>query len=110
MRVDSRNSGRPDSPPCSLTRAVLRSDGGRDSVVLDTIMPSTRRERAICTTSSSSFSDRSGAILSSTGDSPARVRTRSRASITFASRSSSWAACCRLRRPGVFGDDTLTVK
>ena len=27
-----------------------------------------------------------------------------------ARRSSSACACCRLRRPGVFGDDTLTVK
>ena len=44
------------------------------------------------------------------GESPAFARTRSRASITLARRSSRMCACCRLRRPGVFGDDTFTVK
>ena len=40
----------------------------------------------------------------------ARARARSLASITFPKRSSSCEACCRLRKPGVFGEDTLTVK
>ncbi len=96
--------------PARSARACSRKVEGRASVVLATIMPSTRRERAMCTTSSSSARLRSGAIFNSTGESPAFCRTRSRASITRASRSSSAAACCRLRRPGVFGDDTLTVK
>jgi hypothetical protein len=47
---------------------------------------------------------------SNTGVSHWRSGTRSRASITLAGRSSSAAACYRLRRPGVFGDDTLTVR
>jgi len=93
-----------------LARFCSRSDDGRAKVVLATIMPSTRRERAMCTTSSSSPSVKSGAIFNSTGESPAFSRTRSRASITFASRSSSADACCKLRSPGVFGDETLTVK
>ena len=73
-------------------------------------MPSTRRERAICTTSSSSARLRSGAILSSTGESPAFLRTRSRASITLASRSSSAAGLLqiaqarRVRRGDVDGE------
>ena len=52
-------------------------------------MPSTRRLRATPTTSSSSASVRSGAILSSTGVGPARGARASRASTTRASRSSS---------------------
>ena len=55
MRVDNRNNGRPDNPPCSFARDCSRNAEGRASVVLATIMPSTRRERAMCTTSSSSL-------------------------------------------------------
>ena len=73
-------------------------------------MPSMRWRRATPTTSSRSPSVRSGAILSSSGVARAPSAARSRASITRASRSSSAAACCRLRRPGVFGDETLTVR
>ena len=100
----------PDLSLTELDDVVHIARSRRAVVVLATIMPSTWRERAICTTSSSSLRLRSGAIFSSTGESPAFWRTRSRASITFARRSSRAAACCRLRRPGVFGDDTLTVK
>src|SRR3569623_1808457 len=110
MLVESRNNGRPDSPPCSSARPRSRSVSGRASVVFDTIMPSTPRARATCTTSSSSDKVRSGEIFNSSGTAPASVRARVRASITRARRSSSAEACCRLRRPGVFGDDTLTVK
>src|SRR4051812_16394450 len=103
MRVDSRNSGRPDRPPCSFARISSRSVLGRAIVVFDTIMPSTRRERATCTTSSSWARLRSGAILSSTGVAPAPSRTRSRASITLARGSSGSAPSRRLRRPRAAG-------
>ena len=109
MRVASGYSGRPDSPPASFAVAWSRRLGGRPIVVLPTIMPSILRARATPTMSSRSESDRSGAILSSTGVGPARGATRSRASTTRASRSSSADACCRSRRPGVFGDEMLTV-
>ena len=52
-----------DSPPCSFARACSRRRMRRDSVVLATIMPSTLRERAMCTTSSSSFKRQIGRDL-----------------------------------------------
>ena len=61
----------PTSRPARCARSCSRKVEGRASVVLATIMPSTRRERAMCTTSSSSARLRSGAIFSSTGESPA---------------------------------------
>jgi hypothetical protein len=82
---------------------VSRKVVGRASVVLATIMPSTRRERAICTTSSSSARLRSGAILSSTGESPAFCRTRSRASITLARSSSRRRGLLQVAQGPVFG-------
>jgi len=78
-------------------------------VVLATIMPSTRRERAMCTTSSSSLRLRSGAIFSSTGESPAfAAPVRARRSL-----GQEIVECRRLlqiAQAGVFGDETLTVK
>ena len=50
-----------------------------------------------------SSSERSGAILTSRGVSSA-------ASFTAVSRGLSDSTACRLRRPGVFGDDTLTTR
>ena len=67
MRVASANSGRPESPPASFAIVRSRRVVGRASVVLPTIMPSTRCRRATPTTSSSSVRVRSGAILISTG-------------------------------------------
>ena len=61
----------PTGRPVPSRGRCSRKLEGRASVVLATIMPSTLRERAICTTSSSSARLRSGAILSSTGESPA---------------------------------------
>ncbi len=109
MRLASGKSGRPDNPPASLAFSASRKLGGRATVVLPTIMPSTRRERAMPTTSSRSGNDRSGAIFSSTGVGPACGATRSRASITRAKRSSSMAACCSCVEPGVLGEEMLTV-
>ena len=86
-QLEQRPARQPARFACALSRS--RSAAGRATVVLPTIMPSTRCLRAMPTTSSSSDSVRSGAILSSTGVGPARGRTRSRASITRASSSSS---------------------
>ena len=41
---------------------------------------------------------------------PGAVDVIDATSMTRAKRSSRIAACCRLRRPGVFGEETLTVK
>ena len=61
-------------------------------MVLPTTMPSTRCRRAAPTTSSSSLSERSGAILISTGVVPALRLMRARASITRDSSSSKHLA------------------
>ena len=79
MRVESANSGRPESPPDSLAVLASCKPGGRATVVLPTIMPSTRRRRAAPTTSSSSLKVRSGAILMRSGvrpGLPAHARAR----------------------------------
>ncbi len=54
MRLASGSSGRPDKPPASFAVSTSCRLGGRVTVVLPTIMPSTRRERAMPTTSSRS--------------------------------------------------------
>ena len=100
---------RPARQAARLAGLRRRSAVERATVVLPTIMPSTRRDRAMPTTSSRSDSVRSGAIFRQHRHRTGLRCARSRASMTRTSRSSSTAACCMVRRPGVLGEEMLTV-
>lgn len=109
MRVEAAKSGLPERPPVSAL-FPLRRLSGRAIVVFETIMPSTLRRRATATMPSSSGMERSGAILISTGVGLAPAAASSRAASVCAISSSSALSACRSRRPGVFGEETLTVR
>ena len=96
-------NGRPDSPPASAARsASAAASPSRDSVVLVATSPATPCSVHTSSSSPSAWSVRSGATLTSTGVGPASARNATR-SAASAGRS------CRDRRPGVFGELTLTA-
>eukprot|EP00982_Pelagococcus_subviridis_P012973 31205-Pelagococcus_subviridis.AAC.18 len=86
-----------------------KTSSGRATVVFDTTTPSTRVESAAAAICFTSSSVKSGAILRSTGG---RCPSGS-ASRALSTRVSNRVRCLfdwRFRRPGVFGDDTLTTR
>ena len=89
-------------PPAPSSSTPGVASPSRDTVVLVATMPARPSSTARSAISSTSASDRSGAILTSTG---VGVSARTAARI---GRSDSTA--CRSRSPGVFGELTLTTR
>ncbi|KIX79230.1 hypothetical protein SF23_01750 [Streptomyces sp. MBRL 10] len=104
-------TGAPDRPPVSFTRegADFRPRPSRAMVVLVAMMPSRPSSSARSATASTSSSARSGAILTSSGTRRSAT-VRSAASRTAVSSGRRDSVAWRLRRPGVFGEETLTTR
>ena len=104
---------RADDPTSRLLRAQARSslsEAGRVKVVLATTSPSMPRASTTATISSSSESDRSGAIFTRSGVRfSCAASAWARASSARATRSSSASLPCNPRKPGVLGEETLMV-
>ena len=104
----SSNSGRPERPPALAAIArPAASPAARSSCW----RRSGRRRRArahTSTMSSSAAQIEVGRDLDQ--HRPAPAPPASRASMTRATSSSSASRCCRSRRPGVLGEETLTAK
>ena len=79
--------------------------GLRNLQAVEKLEPILRAVRAVArsATARTSSSERSGAIFTSSGTSPATARTARR-------MGSSFSTACRLRRPGVLGELTLTTR
>ena len=78
-------------------------DPGRVTVVFVATIPCTPAASAVSTQARRSLSERSGESLTKTGAVPAASSTPAR--MRFVG-----SAFCSSRRPGVFGEDRLTVK
>ena len=103
-------SGAPERPPAphASTCSGLETSPVRAMVVLVAMMPSSFRSSASRATSSMSSSLRSGAIFTSRGT--CRPAALSAASPTAASSGRRVLTSCSNRRPGVFGELTLTTR
>ena len=107
--VERSNSGFPDSPPASPAMRGAAQPRPRDSVVLETMTPS------ICFSS-----DLGGDVLEFGLDQVGRdlqedrrgraEAAAARAAMTRDSSSASSSRACMLRRPGVLGEEMLTVR
>ncbi|EDK42353.1 conserved hypothetical protein [Lodderomyces elongisporus NRRL YB-4239] len=112
---DNSFKGLPESPPVWLTKSELVVNSlsvGLWIVVFDNMIPSTFACTAELAIDSISGSDKSGATLTSMGGfAPSKLVPNTLRSVTtdfnnFVSLASFW----RSLKPGVFGDETLTIK